>query len=304
MRKQKNRDLHREITKRFIDALKADRVPWIKPWKTDSGSADGFPVNAATGRRYSGINVPILWSSAIERGYGRDRWLTYRQVIKAGGYVRRGEKGTLVVFYRTIEKKKTADESVLSDDEPKTFRIARSFTLFNVEQCEDLPASIIGDAIVDVLDRGTEFPDVEELITRCGVKVRHGGNIATYDAAADVIQMPPAQDFESPEHYYATLLHELTHWSGHKKRLNRAAIVESCPYNSRSYAFEELIAEIGSAFLCAEFGITGDLRHESYVADWIKLMEDAPRAIFQASATAQSAFDYLTSIGVEQEKAA
>lgn len=299
-RQKKKRDLHREITKRFIDALEADRIPWIKPWKCVSSYADPFPVNAATERRYRGINIPILWSTAIERGYTRDRWLTYRQVMKAGGHVRRGERGTPVVFYRTVETK--TDDNDPESDKPKTFRVARTFTLFNVEQCEALPESIMGKAVIES-QPSTEFPDVDAMVSRCGAKIRHGGDTATFLPSADVIQMPPAQIFESPEHYYSTLLHELTHWSGHKKRLNRPGIVETHPFNSQPYAFEELVAEIGSAFLCAEFGIKGDLRHESYVQSWIKLMEDKPRAIFQASAAAQSAFEFLVSIGIEQEAA-
>lgn len=298
-RKQK-RDLHAEITRRFIDSLSNGCIPWIKPWRSVGNSADGFPVNAATERRYRGINIPILWSSAIDRGFTRDRWLTFRQAQNAGGHVRRGEKGTPVILYRNIEVK--PDENKLPDDKPQTYRIARSFTLFNVEQCKALPGSIMGNAICDS-PPSVEFPAVDELVDRSGAKVRHGGDVATYVPAADVIKMPTAQLFQAAEHYYATLLHELSHWTGHKKRLNRPGIVESQPFNSRGYAFEELVAEIGSAFLCAEYGIKGDLRHEGYVASWIKLMEDKPRAIFQASAAAQSAFDFLISIGIEQKAA-
>ncbi len=297
-KQKKKRDLHVEITKRFIKALESDRIPWIKPWRSGGPQADVFPVNAVNERRYRGINIPILWSSAIERGYTRDRWLTYRQAVKAGGHVRRGEKGTLAVFYRTIEKIPDDDEETDDTGDTKKYRIARSFTLFNVEQCEGLPDEVMGNAIADPTPC-EPFPAVDALVELLGVKIRHGGDIATYYAEADVIQMPPAQQFESPGHYYSTLLHELCHWTGHASRLNRPGITEGSCFNSLSYAFEELIAEIGSAFLCAEYGIKGDLRHEEYVTDWVKLMEDKPRAIFQASAAAQSASDYLISSATE-----
>ena len=302
MKRQKNRDLHREVTQRFIDALQKGCVPWIKPWKASGNSATGFPVNAANERRYRGINVTILWSAAIERGFTRDRWLTYRQAQNAGGYVKRGEKGTPVVLYRTIEAKPTATAQP-DDEEPKTFKIARSFVLFNVEQCAGLSRRIMGDAISDT-PPSEGFPAVDQLVDRSGAKVRHGGDVATYVPVADVVKMPDAQLFTAPEHYYATLLHELVHWSGHKSRLNRPGIVETHAFNSVSYAFEELIAEIGSAFLCAEYGVRGDLRHEGYVQSWIKIMEDKPNAIFQASSAAQSAFDYLLALDLEQQKAA
>ena len=302
MKRQKpKRDLHREITQRFISSLQKGCVPWIKPWKASGNSTTGFPVNAANERRYRGINVTILWSAAIERGFARDRWLTYRQAQNAGGYVRRHEKGTPVVLYRTIEAK--TDDKEQSVDEPKTFKVARCFTLFNVEQCRSLPSSVMGDAISDN-PPSEGFPAVAALVDRSRAKIRHGGDVATYVPFADVVKMPDAKLFAAPEHYYATLLHELTHWSGHATRLNRPGIVETHAFNSVSYAFEELVAEIGSAFLCAELGIRGDLRHEGYIQSWIKLMEDKPNAIFRASAEAQAAFDYLISIGLEQQKAA
>ena len=225
-------------------------------------------------------------------------------MVKVGGHVRRGEKGTLVVFYRTIEKISNDDEETDGTEDTKKYRVARSFTLFNVEQCEGLPDEVMGNAIPDPTPRESEaFPAVDALVELLGVKIRHGGDIATYYAEADVIQMPPTQQFESPEHYYSTLLHEMCHWTGHASRLNRPGITEGSCFNSLSYAFEELIAEIGSAFLCAEYGIKGDLRHEEYVQSWINLMEDKPRAIFQASAAAQRAHEYINSVEAEKKAA-
>ena len=295
MKKHKQkRDLHREITQRFIDALNEGCAPWIRPWEDTGSNVPGeFPVNAATGRRYQGINITLLWQSSAESGYASNRWLTYRQASMAGGHVRRNEKGTRVVFYRTIEKRKNATDP--PDSPPETFRVMRAFTLFNVEQCEELPDSVLGEAVACAMPR-SGFPDVDALVERCGVPIRHGGNSASYDRKTDAILMPPANSFKSAEHYYCTLLHELCHWTGRQDRLDRPGITARIAIASAGCAYEELIAEIGSAFLCAEFGIRGDLRHEAYVESWIDLMEDKPRAIFQAAAEAQTAADYLISL--------
>ena len=300
-RHKQNRDIHAEITRRFIDSLATGCVPWIKPW--DTGSDDGMPVNAATGRRYRGINVPILWGTAIDRGFSRDRWITFRQAQKHGGYVRRGEKGTSAILFRTVEIS-SDDENELSDAQPRTYKIARAFTLFNVEQCRSLPKAMMGEAVdVSPPQPTSEFSEADAMVKRCGARIRHGGNIATYIPAGDIIHMPAVTSFDAPAHYWCTLMHEMTHWTGHQSRLSRPGIVESHLFNSVSYAFEELIAEIGSAFLCAELNIKGDLRHEGYVASWIKLLEDRPRAIFQAAAAAQAAFDFLNEIGNEAKAA-
>ena len=297
MTKQK-RNLQKEITQRFIDALENGCVPWIKPWKTDD--TNGFPINATNERRYRGINIPILWSTAVSRGFKRDRWLSYRQAQKAGGHVRRGEKGTPVIFYRTIEVPKP-DNKATQDDGPHVYKVARSYTLFNVEQCAGLPKKMKG--VSEVSSAPSErMTQVDAMVRNTGVKIRHGGAVATYMPKADIICMPPAQAFRNSKHYYSTLLHEMCHWTGHKSRLKRPGIVEDNPFGSLAYAHEELIAEIGSAFLCAEYGIQGDLRHEGYVVDWIKEMKAKPSAIFHAAAAAQTAFQYL--VQPANEKAA
>lgn len=296
MATKRSNNIFIKITKLFIDALKTGAPPWRKPW-SQSLSSPGFPVNAATERRYTGINITILWASAIASGFEHDRWLTIRQVSNAGGQVRKGEKGTTAVLYKKIkiEHKAKDDEDDVQSQSDRSYKIARAFTLFNVEQCTGLPKKIeVGLHPNSKKEQIWEsHRSADDLVQLCGAKVRHTGSVATYLPASDIICMPPKSAFDSTAGYYSTLMHELTHWTGHKSRLNRPGIVESHPFNSVSYAFEELVAEIGSAFLCADYRIFGELRHESYVLSWIKILENDPKAIFSSSAQAWKARNFL-----------
>lgn len=298
MAKRSSDSIFTQITKIFLEALKNGAPPWRKPW-SQSSPAPGFPVNAATERRYSGINITILWAAAIARGFEQDRWLTFNQVSNAGGRVKKGEKGTTAVLFKNIniERKTTIDE----DEEERAlhcerhYKIARAFTLFNVEQCTGLPKKTVAGLYPRCKQKQNweSHHSADYLVRLCGAKIRHTGSIATYLPESDIICMPPKGAFESTAGYYSTLMHELTHWTGHKSRLNRLGIIESHPFNSVSYAFEELVAEIGSAFLCADHRIFGELRHESYVLSWIKILENDPKAIFSSSAQAWKARNYL-----------
>ncbi|MXW47881.1 MAG: DUF1738 domain-containing protein [Gammaproteobacteria bacterium] len=299
MTSKKSASLFTEVTKVFIDALKNGAPPWQKPWSVSS-PGPSFPVNAGTERRYTGVNVTILWASAITRGYDLDRWLSFRQAVKLGGRIKTGEKGTIAVFFKNINvpsERNLDDEDEEIQPNKQPYKIARAFTLFNVEQCVGLPELVVnGPNPSPPLEQNWEsHHDADNLINVCGARVRHTGTIATYYADSDVICMPPKAAFQSPGGYYSTLLHELTHWTGHKSRLNRSAISDTCSYSSVEYAYDELIAEIGSAFLCAEFRIFGELSHESYVLDWIRILENDPKAIFKSSAQAWKARNFLMS---------
>ena len=300
MARKSSNSIFTQITKLFIDALKTGAPPWRKPW-SQASPVPGFPVNAATERRYTGINITILWAAAIARGFEQDRWLTIRQVSNAGGRVRRGEKGTTAVLYRNIkierETKPGEDDEEPTPQSDRSYKIARAFTLFNVEQCTGLPKKISTGQYPKCKQKQTweSHRSADGLVDLCGAKIRHTGSVATYLPTADIICMPPKSAFESTAGYYSTLMHELTHWTGHKSRLNRPGIVESHSFNSVNYAFEELVAEIGSAFLCADYRIFGELRHESYVLSWIKILENDPKAIFSSSAQAWKARNYLIS---------
>ena len=296
-RKYEKRDLYAEVTQRFVDALKNGAPPWIKPW-SDSISNAGRPTNAATGRKYSGINISILWTAAAAAGYTRDRWLTYNQATEVGGHVCRGQKGIVAILYRDYDvQRKDANGAAVLDENGRpmtdTIKLIKGFPLFNVEQCDGLPNETVeGPAHPHSQPAWNPHLAADACLESRNVKIQVRGTNAFYRPREDIIQMPQKAAFNDGEAYYSTLLHEATHWTGHKSRLARPGItVEETP--SKVYAFEELIAEIGSAFLCAEFGIRGDLRHEGYVLSWIRELEDDPKAIFKASSLAWKARCYL-----------
>ena len=298
MKRTVKRDLYKEVTQRFVDALKNGAAPWIKPWSEGASNA-GRPTNAVTGREYSGINVTILWTAARASGFERDQWLTFNQAAEAGGHVTRGQKGTLAILYRDVNvKRKDGTGTVVFDESGQpmidTIKLIKGFTLFNVEQCSDLPTEILsGQRELAEATESDSCHQVNEMLARYEIKVKHGGDHAVYDPKGDMIRMPPRQAFVSEHGYYSTLLHETSHWTGHPTRLDRPGIAVARSTEIDVYAYEELIAEIGSAFLCAEFGIRGEMRHEGYVLSWIKALENDSKAIFTSSAAAWKARCYL-----------
>ena len=295
-RKYEKRDLYKEVTQRFVDALKNGAPPWIKPWSDSAGA--GRPTNAATNRKYSGINISILWSAATAAGYTSDRWLTYNQVSAVGGHVCRGQKSTVAILYRDCDvKRKDATGAAVLDENGRpmidTIKLIKGFPLFNVAQCDGLPTETIeGSVHPHSQPAWNPHQAADACLESRNVKIQVRGTNAFYKPREDIIQMPHKTAFNDGEAYYSTLLHEATHWTGHKSRLARPGITaEKTP--DEVYAFEELIAEIGSAFLCAEFGIRGDLRHEGYVLSWIRGLENDSKAIFKASSLAWKARCYL-----------
>ena len=298
MARNSSKSLYQKITDQFIEALKTGAPPWIKPWSEDIPYTDR-PTNAVTDRKYTGVNVTILWISAASRGFARDRWLTFNQVSAVGGKVSRGQKGTVAVLYRDIEvvRKDFRGFHVMNDSgqpEMDTIKLIRGFTLFNVEQCSGLPQDISTGPVVK-----TKIPNwklhqaADNLIISNGINIRHDNDNAYYSPKRDFIRMPPKAAFKSTAGYYSTLMHELTHWTGHASRLNRRGIAFPTDGEPKAYAFEEMIAEIGSAFLCAEFGIRGELLHESYLLSWIRDLDYDPKAIFASSAQAWKARNFL-----------
>ena len=292
------RDLYQEVTDRIVAALEEGTIPWVKPWDSRHAAVlAGYPCNAITGRPYHGVNVPLLWLEQAVRGYTTHRWMTFRQAREVGGHVRRGEKGTLVTFFKQLRKQATDEAGnprYDEDGEPveRTIPLLKGFTVFNVDQIEDLPDECREPEVTE-----DEFPEpveaAEAVAAASGADIRHGGPQAYYAPASDHVQMPPAAAFHSREGYYGTLLHELTHWTGHRSRLARDGIVRFEGFGSASYAFEELVAELGGAFLCAETGIHGDLRHEGYIASWLEVLRGDKRAIFRASTQARRSTEYL-----------
>jgi antirestriction protein ArdC len=286
------RDIYSTVTDSIIDLLERDLPPWRKPWD-NSGSIDSaLPFNAISGRHYSGINVPLLWAEGQEKGYATNGWLTYKQAKDLGGYIRRGEHGRTVVFWRFQD---VADKET---GEVKKVPFARAYTVFNIEQCAE-----IGETKAGEIPNPVEPDNVIAWCQSVGANIRHGGNRACFVPSADLIQLPRPEQFHSVESYHATALHELTHWTGHKSRLDRTF---GKRFGDEAYAFEELCAELGSAFLCASVGIeNAPLQdHASYLEHWLKILRSDKRAIFTAASQAQKATDYCLEHGKEQKLAA
>lgn len=272
-------------------------LTWRKAWQTGK---EGLPANAITGRNYSGINVMLLWIDAADKGFHSNRWLTFKQALDAGGNVRKGEKSTLVTLFKPFQKEATDNSGqTVFDENGEVVMLDRcfmtSFHLFNVEQCENLPDNLYPE--IPVLPDVERIARAEQIAACSGVSVIHRHqDRAYYRPGVDHIMMLEAAQFDSAEDYYSTLLHELVHSTGHSSRLAREGIVStSQKFGDPVYGFEELIAEMGSAFLCAELGIQGDLQHESYIASWLQTLKEDNCAVFRAARFAREAFECLVS---------
>jgi antirestriction protein ArdC len=224
-----------------------------------------LPNNAATGRRYSGINVLILWSSVVENGYSIQSWLTFKQALALGGHVRKGEHGTTVVYADRFVPDNERERAHERGEEPRAIPFLKRFTVFNIEQCEDLPKGIAAEPPVD---SDLILPQAEALIRAIGADLRIGGDKAYYDVAGDFIRVPPPQAFYEPINWHRTVCHEHIHWAGATHRLNRDL---SGSFGSRKYAEDELVAEVGAAMVCAALGIVPTVRHADYLGAWLKL---------------------------------
>ena len=280
-----NRDLYQVVTDKIVAALEAGTPPWIRPW---SGALEAIPTNGASRRPYRGINYVLLTLEAQLRGFSRNVWLTYRQAGELGAQVRGGERGTTVVLFKRHEVRAEPSDD---NSELRVVPLLRSFTVFNVAQIDRLPERLQQPAA----ETNEWLPEhaPEELLAKSGARVEHGGFAAFYSVAEDRIQLPERVLFADAGSYYATALHELVHWTGHAKRLDRQL---GKRFGDAAYAVEELIAEVGSAFLCASCGIDGRLEHAQYIGEWLKVLKNDKRAIFSASAKAQQAADYVESL--------
>ena len=280
------KDLKQEITDKIIELMQAGPDEWKKTWSV--AAASGMPVNATTGIGYRGVNILLLWMAAAETGYTTNRWMTYKQAQAIGANVRKGEKSVPCVFFDMIQKKDT------QGDEAEFFPMAKAFHLFNLDQIENLPASL---QAVEPMTPGKTFTpceDADKFLAATGAIIVHQGGKAFYRPSADEIRMPHPEAFTTPENYYATVLHELTHWTGHANRLDRN-FSKTTRFGDESYAVEELVAELGAAFLAGHFGFVEATveDHASYMASWIKVLKDDKSAIFTAARHASAAMDYL-----------
>jgi antirestriction protein ArdC len=288
-RQTENRvNLYDEVTARIITELEAGRLPWVQPWGSTSGSGPGLPRNALTARNYSGVNVLILWGAVIEHGWPSQSWLTFRQAQEAGGCVRKGEHGVTVVYADRFTPEAEKERASRDGDEAKAVPFLKRFTVFNVAQCEGLRAGLASDPAP--LPEREIVPLAEEVIAASGVDFRIDGTRAFYVPSQDFVQVPPQPAFFEQVNYYRTCLHELTHATGHAKRLGRDL---TNSFGSKDYAREELIAEMGSAFLCAALGIMPTVRHADYIGSWLEVLREDNRAIFRAASAATKAADWL-----------
>lgn len=275
-------DLYASVTQQIITALEAGTPPWVCPWERGLGSA--LPANLSTSRPYRGINVLLLNLQQMARGYTLNRWITYSQARALGGCVRRGETGTGIVFFKMMER----DEAANDPGQRRVIPLLRSFTVFNAAQVDGLPEALT--AVPAPPEGWTPIGAADELLARSGAVIRHGGDRAFYRPADDVIQLPLPAVFPQASRYYATALHELTHWTGAPGRCNR---VLSSRTHIEAYAFEELVAEMGAAFLSSHCGLPGELQHASYIESWLTALRNDKRLIFTAASMAQKAADYL-----------
>lgn len=293
-------DIYTRVTEKIVADLERGVRPWMKPWNAEHAAGRITRPLRANGLPYKGINILMLWAEAFAKGYACPIWMTYRQALELNGQVRKGEHGSLVVYADRFKRIETGERGEEIDRE---IPFLKGYTVFNCEQIDDLPPHFYARAVPPAADLQRIQP-AEAFAAKTGATIRHGGSQAYYSVHNDYVQMPPFECFRDAEGYYATLLHELTHWTRQESRLNRDFGRKR--WGDAGYAAEELVAELGSAFLCADLGITPEVRddHASYLASWLNVLKSDKRAIFTAAAHAQRAADFLYALQCAESEAA
>jgi antirestriction protein ArdC len=281
-------DVYETITNQIIAMLEKGVRPWSRSWNGEDQFGMQRPLKHG-GQPYRGINTLVLWMTAMGHGYRSPYWMTYDRAIEYGGHVRKGETSTKIVFYKTVVKNEGTDEE-------NRYGVPRAFPVFNVDQIDDLPEkfALKQEPVVAAVKSAHErLPEVDAFFDGLNLKLKHGGNKAFYSPSQDRIQMPKFDDFQDAESYYLTLAHETIHWTRHEKRLDRSFGRER--WGDEGYATEELVAELGAAYLGADLGIAAEPRedHASYIDNWLKVLRNDKRAIFTAASHAEKAVDYL-----------
>jgi antirestriction protein ArdC len=274
-----SQSIAQSITDNVIKALEAGTAPWVKPWNSNGVDA---PYNPVSKRYYNGINFIQL---SMMPG-STHNWVTYKQAQSVGAQVRKGSVGVPVIYFSPLEVQDRVTNEI------KKIPMLKTYTVFNADQVDglELPAS-------SERTMNESIASCEAFIKAQRAEFKHGGNRAFYVPSLDYIQLPDLNQFKSSADYYATALHELSHWTGHESRLDRKI---NNKFGNEAYAFEELVAELGSAMLCAHNKIDGQLQHASYIADWLKVLNDDPKNILKASALAQKILDYTTKSTIEE----
>jgi len=283
------KDCYSEITNAIIADLENGVRPWIKPWQTD-GAIPCRPLRV-TSEPYRGINILLLWSAAHRQGFRSAYWLTYQQTQQLGGHVRKGEKSATVVFAGSLTRTERDEQG---EDHEVVIPFLKTYSVFNVEQTDGLPEKFQAPAAaIPERHENARNERAEQFVMNTHAEIRHGGDRAYYSPLEDRIHMPNLDRFEDSNAFYAVLSHELTHWTGRDERCPRR--FRPTISGTANYAREELIAELGAAFLCADLGLSLTPRpdHAEYIAGWLEVLRKDKRAIFQAAATAQKAVDFL-----------
>ena len=282
-------DVYSRVTDQIVAELEAGVRPWVQPWNAAHAAGEVSRPLRHNAMPYRGINVVLLWLAALRQHFTCPLWMTYKQAAELGGQVRRGAKGSLVVYADTFTRRETGDDG---QEQEVAVPFLKSYTVFNAEQIDGLPAHYYAQAEqpthpVERIERAERF------VANTGADIRHGGGMAYYAPAGDFVQMPPLASFRQAESYYATLCHELTHYTRHPSRLNRDFGRQR--WGDEGYAMEELVAELGAAFLCADLGLTLEIRddHAAYIGSWLKVLKNDKRAVFTAAGHAQRAADFL-----------
>jgi antirestriction protein ArdC len=297
-------DIYQRVTDQIVASLETGIRPWMKPWSGEHAAGRITRPLRGNGIPYQGINVLMLWGAAMEKGYSAPIWMTFKQALELGGAVRKGERGSLVVYASTFtrtEANETGEESA------RDIPFLKSYSVFNVEQIDGLPAHFLAPA-APRLDPVQRIDHAERFFAATGATVRYGGDRAYYSISTDHVQMPHFETFRDAESFYATLAHELVHFTRHPSRLNREFGRKR--FGDEGYAMEELVAELGAAFLSADLDLTPEPRpdHAAYISHWLTALKNDRRAIFTAASYAQRAADFLsgtkTTPATMQEEAA
>ena len=301
MENKERGDFYKEVTNKIIAALENNTRPWVQPW---NGGILPIPMRH-NNRLYQGINTLILWQAASDGGYNSPYWMTFKQAKLLGGNIKKGEKAATIFYASSCtlgnnekedEQKERSGQNLALNQEQKSIykKFMKSYKVFNANQIDGLQEKYYKVLSTENNTKELEkLPRLEEFVKNTKANIKHGGIRAYYRESSDHIQMPEMKLFKNSNAYYSTLCHELTHWSGSKERLNRN--LGGKRFGDSGYAMEELVAELGAAFLCSLLGINPDARedHAPYIASWLKVLKSDKRAIFNAASLAQSASNYL-----------
>jgi antirestriction protein ArdC len=284
-------DIYTRVTDRIVEALERGVRPWVQPWASQSARRLSLPLRH-NGVPYRGVNVLLLWAEATDRGFTSPYWLTFRQALELKGHVRKGEKGSVVVYSKQLTKT-VLDEAGEEVEEARS--LLRSYVVFNVDQIDGLPAEYYPKAM-EVKNTVQRIQAADDFFTHTGAVIVQGGDTACYIPSLDRIHIPRIESFKGAESFYSTLAHESTHWTMHPSRLDRT--FGSKRWGDEGYAVEELVADCGAAFLCADLNLTCEPRedHAPYLAHWLKVLKADRHAIFSAASHAQRACDFLHSL--------